>query len=73
MTVTGWRKSGYSAGVGECVEVAGWRKSSHCTEVGSCAHGIAVRDSRLERSPVLVFGRGSWGRFVSSLRPEPVR
>lgn len=31
-----WRKSGYSAEEGHCIEVGTWRTSSHSTRQGSC-------------------------------------
>jgi hypothetical protein len=36
LQVTGWRKSSYSNGTGECVEVATWRKSSYSNSQGNC-------------------------------------
>lgn len=69
-----WRKSSYSAYNGNCAEVASWRTSSHsaacgnCLEAGSCSHGVAVRDTKLERSPVLVFGAEVWSRFLAETK-----
>jgi hypothetical protein len=43
-----WRKSSYSAGEGNCVEIA-WRKSSHSGNESNCveiANTGAVRDSK---------------------------
>jgi hypothetical protein len=51
-----WRKSSYSGGQGDCLELA---------------HGVpalaAVRDSKDPGGPVIVFGRGAWGAFVTEL------
>ena len=51
-----WRKSSFSAGNGQCVEVA-WRKSSHSAGNGQCVEVAstlgAVRDSKNPAGPVL--------------------
>jgi hypothetical protein len=60
VTVSGWRKSSYSVGAGECAEA------------GSCRHGVAVRDSKLEASPVLVFGSEGWERFTAAVKSGTV-
>ncbi|MDT0444877.1 DUF397 domain-containing protein [Streptomyces johnsoniae] len=52
-----WRRSTYSGGNNECVEVA--------TPV---RNHIPVRDSKQPEGPVVVFGTGAWGAFVASLR-----
>ncbi|GAB3365608.1 DUF397 domain-containing protein [Amycolatopsis echigonensis] len=54
----------------------GWRKpsacgpnSGNCVEVNLAAHGlVGVRDSKTDSSPVLVFDRGEWARFVEAVR-----
>jgi Domain of unknown function (DUF397) len=52
-----WRKSTYSMGSGDCVEFS---------ELPSGE--VALRDSKDQAGPVLVFGPGEWGAFVSGLR-----
>lgn len=51
-----WRKSSYSGGNGNCVEVA---------VVGGVT---AVRDSKDPSGPVLVFGPGEWNAFLGGVR-----
>ncbi|SHE44836.1 DUF397 domain-containing protein [Streptoalloteichus hindustanus] len=51
-----WRKSSYSADNGTCVEV------------GRLSGAVAARDSKDPAGPVLMFGAGSWGSFVRSVR-----
>jgi hypothetical protein len=55
-----WRKSSYSTGTGNCVEIAlAWRKSSYssangqCVEVAYATATVAVRDSKNPTGPVL--------------------
>ena len=68
-----WRKSSYSRET-NCAEVASWRTSSHsaacgnCLEAGSGTGVVGVRDSKLERSPVLVFGAEVWSRFLAETK-----
>ncbi len=53
-----------------------WRKpaacgpnSGNCVEVNLAEHGlVGVRDSKIGDSPVLVFDRGEWARFVEAVR-----
>ncbi len=52
----GWRKSSYSNGQGDCVEV------------GCKAEGVAVRDAKLAMSPVLAFTPDAWAAFTASLK-----
>lgn len=51
-----WRKSSYSGGNGECVEVA--------CDLDGC---VQVRDSKDAAGPALVFDPDSWRGFVSAL------
>jgi hypothetical protein len=49
-----------------------WRRSSRCgsnacVEVAEVAGGIAMRDSKDENSPVLVFTEESWNAFVAGV------
>lgn len=55
-----WRKSSYSAACGNCLEA------------GSCSHGVAVRDTKLERSPVLKFSGEAWSAFTAAVRTGTV-
>jgi hypothetical protein len=47
-----WRKSSYSGGEGECVEI-GWRERS-----------VAVRDSKYPTGPTLSFPVTTWRTFT---------
>ena len=80
-----WRKSSYSAANGNCLEAGNWRKSSRsmsnghcaeigtlCAEVGDCSCGVAVRDSKLGQSPVLIFAAGTWSAFTAAVRTGTV-
>jgi hypothetical protein len=53
---TTWRKSSYSNGQANCVEVA------------VQAPSVAVRDSKDQAGPVLRFGVVEWRDFLESLR-----
>lgn len=67
-----WRKSSYSGGDGNCVEIA-WRKSSHsgsngdCVEVGWPQVGVAVRDSKNVSGPTLAFETATWRAFLTRI------
>jgi Domain of unknown function (DUF397) len=52
-----WRKSSYSGGQGNCVEVADVPDSSH-----------AVRDSKDPTGPVLRFSADSWRAFIGAVK-----
>ena len=53
-----------------------WRKSSHsggdnnCVEVGTAGAGVAVRDSKDQRSSALSFSAAAWQVFTGSLCPR---
>ena len=53
-----WRKSSYSSGNGDCVEVA-------ATSVG-----VLLRDSKNPGGPILAVGTGQWREFVGHLSPS---
>jgi hypothetical protein len=52
-----WRKSSYSLGNGECIEIA---------SVG--ADIVMIRDSKDTAGPVLRCGTDEWRSFVSAVR-----
>jgi uncharacterized protein DUF397 len=59
---------------------ASWRKSSHsgdnggaCVEVGFASGAVAVRDSKHEGGPVLVFDRREWDAFLARARARSFR
>jgi hypothetical protein len=57
LTRARWRKSSYSGSSGgECVEVA------------DLTPGIAVRDSKNQRGPALLFPTAAWSAFVESVK-----
>jgi hypothetical protein len=68
-----WRKSSYSNGAGECVEVATWRTSTYsngsgnCVEVGSSG-GVRVRDTKDHDGTVLHVSTEAWECFTASLQ-----
>ncbi|MFF3762504.1 DUF397 domain-containing protein [Streptomyces sp. NPDC001922] len=51
-----WRKSSYSGGQGDCVEIA--------ASVSSVAH---VRDSKDREGPVLTFSGDAWRAFIADV------
>ncbi|MFY1637692.1 DUF397 domain-containing protein [Solwaraspora sp. WMMB335] len=51
-----WRKSSRSNNSNNCVEVA--------TGVPSCDGVVAVRDSKEQNGPALIFGRDEWRAFL---------
>jgi hypothetical protein len=52
-----WRKSSYSGGGGECIEVG-----------GKLPGLIAVRDSKNPNGPVLTFALAEWVTFMNQLK-----
>lgn len=75
-----WRKSSYSSGTGNCVEVAlpRWRTSSHSDGTGNCVEVagadclVAVRDTKQGgRGPMLEFTEVAWRRFLAETKSDP--
>ncbi|WP_394325071.1 DUF397 domain-containing protein [Streptomyces rimosus] len=61
MNVTGvtWRKSTYSGGQGECLEIAD----------GLPAHSpVPIRDSKRPDGPHLLFPGPAWAAFIASVK-----
>ena len=56
-----WRKSSYSNGQANCVEVTAARGGSTV---------VAVRDSKAPDSPSLLFTAGAWRQFTDSVKPR---
>lgn len=52
-----WRKSSHSGGSGDCVEVA------HLD-----TRGIAVRDSKDQSGPFLLFTHNAWNAFIAAAK-----
>jgi uncharacterized protein DUF397 len=52
-----WRKSSYSGGAGNCVEIAGGRSGT-----------VGVRDSKSSTGPVLFFTPRTWRAFVAGVK-----
>ena len=72
---TGWRKSTYSNGQGDCVEVGvAWRKPTHsngqaeCVEVGTAPHTILVRDTTNRSGATLTIPAPAWCAFLAEVR-----
>jgi Domain of unknown function (DUF397) len=52
-----WRKSSYSGGSGNCVEIA-----------GNLPGAVGVRDSKNPTGPTLTFTPGVWRAFIARLK-----
>lgn len=52
-----WRKSSYSGGAQDCVEVT-----------SDLPGAVAVRDSKDRSGPVLMFGSQAWHAFVAGVK-----
>ncbi|MET9731289.1 DUF397 domain-containing protein [Streptomyces sp. NPDC006458] len=81
LTDASWRKSSYSGDTGgacvECVPLgtATWRKSSYsggtggdCIEIADLTPHLAVRDSKKQDGPALLFAAGAWSVFLESVK-----
>jgi uncharacterized protein DUF397 len=58
---TWWRKSSYSGG------------DNNCVEVGTAGAGIAVRDTKNPRSGTLEFSANAWHAFTESIYPPAAK
>jgi hypothetical protein len=77
---TSWRKSSYSSGMPNCVEVGcehdvtGWRKPERsnpngaCAEVGTMPGAVVVRDTKNRRGPVLRYAPAVWREFTTKVK-----
>ncbi|MFJ2111468.1 MULTISPECIES: DUF397 domain-containing protein [unclassified Streptomyces] len=54
-----WRKSSYSSGNGQCVEVR-----------DDLLGAVPVRDSKAPLGPGLVFDAAAWGAFVTTVKAD---
>ncbi|MFF8417958.1 DUF397 domain-containing protein [Streptomyces sp. NPDC015680] len=58
-TQPAWRKSSYSSGNGQCLEI------------GDGVHDVTpVRDSKNAQGPLLVFRIGSWSTFLTAVKAD---
>jgi hypothetical protein len=71
----GWRKSSYSNGQGQCVEVGkSWRKSAHsngqraCAEIAPTPHAILIRDTANRSGPTLTIPAPAWRALLAHVR-----
>ncbi|MEV7867096.1 DUF397 domain-containing protein [Streptomyces sp. NPDC088124] len=58
-TESNWRRSSYSSGNGQCVEVR-----------DNLPGTVPVRDSKAPHGPRLAFGVGAWASFVAALKAD---
>jgi hypothetical protein len=70
-----WRKSTYSNGQGECVEVGlAWRKATHsngigvCVEVGAASRAVLVRDTTNRAGATLAVPATAWRSLLTRVR-----
>ncbi len=57
LSAAAWRKSSHSGGNGQCVEVA-------FLDAGQ----VAVRDSKNQNGPALIFTPGEWDAFLCGVK-----
>ncbi|CUU60784.1 protein of unknown function (DUF397) [Parafrankia irregularis] len=57
VSLAAWRKSSHSGGNGQCVEVA-------FLDAGN----VAVRDSKNQNGPVLIFTPSEWDAFIGGAK-----
>ncbi|MEV0200338.1 DUF397 domain-containing protein [Nonomuraea sp. NPDC050691] len=57
------------------ISTAAWQKSSFCNGSSTCVEvaplsdgSVALRDSKIDGSPVLVFTEEEWAAFVAGVR-----
>jgi hypothetical protein len=70
-----WRKSTYSNGSGDCVEVGmAWRKATHsngsgnCVEVGTAPRAILIRDTTNRSGATLTVSAETWRALLAKVR-----
>jgi hypothetical protein len=67
-----WRKSSYSGGQSNCVEV-GWSKSSYSGAQSECVEvkldrSVGIRDTKAREHGQLAVSRAAWTAAVTALR-----
>jgi len=62
-----WRKSRYSGGNGNCVEVAGCPSDANRAAAGDTDRVVLVRDTAAREGATLAFTAGAWARFLASV------
>jgi hypothetical protein len=70
-----WRKSTYSNGQGQCVEVGQtWRKSTYSTAQGECVEvapaprAVLIRDTTNRSGPALTIPASAWRALLAEVR-----
>ncbi|MFG2956370.1 DUF397 domain-containing protein [Streptomyces sp. NPDC048291] len=58
-----WRKSSYSGGANDCVEVADLANTTYA--------GVAIRDSKVLQGPVLIVAVDSFAAFIQGVDHAP--
>lgn len=57
-----WRKSSYSGGANDCVEIADLRDTAGTK--------VAIRDSKVQQGPVLIVAVDSFAAFIGAVDQE---